>query len=92
MGDSKRAARIAAESWLTYREGYLAEMRQSYVQNRPAWTALFVRSEVTLCCYCPDPEHCHRSLLAGILGILGATVGGEWSVASRQLSLVEVPR
>lgn len=35
------------------------------------------RSRVVLVCYCTDPTRCHRSLLAGILGKLGADVRGE---------------
>jgi hypothetical protein len=66
------------EAWERYVVGYLAEMRASYRANRPAWDALLAREVVTLCCYCTDPEHCHRTLLArDILPKLGATYGGE---------------
>lgn len=45
--------------------------------NRPAWEALLARSRVVLACYCVDPTRCHRTLLAGILGKLGADVREE---------------
>mgnify|MGYP003546144974 CR=1 FL=1 len=65
-------------AWATYVPEYLDEMRRSYVDNRPQWTALLARSRVVLCCYCTDPEHCHRALLrARILPALGATDCGE---------------
>jgi len=56
---------------------YTAEMRASYRERRLTWDALLAHAEVTLVCYCNDPAHCHRTLLAGILGKLGADVRGE---------------
>lgn len=52
-------------------------MRASYRGNYPAWAWLLSQDERTLVCYCTDPNHCHRTLLAGILGKLGAEVKGE---------------
>lgn len=66
-----------AYAWPQYVADYTAEMRTSYREHRAAWDALLARDEVTLCCYCVDPQHCHRTVLAGILGKLGATVKGE---------------
>lgn len=66
-----------AYAWPRYVADYTAEMRQSYVRNRAAWDALLSRDEVTLCCFCTDLQHCHRTVLAGILGKLGAMVCGE---------------
>lgn len=63
--------------WQLYSAAYLAEMRESYRTQRAAWDALLARSKITLCCYCTDPARCHRTLLAGILAKLGATVAGE---------------
>lgn len=63
--------------WPEYVVDYTTEMRRSYREHRAAWDALLARAEVTLVCYCNDPAHCHRTLLAGILGKLGATVHGE---------------
>lgn len=60
-----------------YRRLYIAEMRASYHANRRAWDALLARERVVLCCYCTDPERCHRSALAWILGKLGARIDGE---------------
>lgn len=51
----------------------------SYRDHRAAWDALLARDEVTLVCYCTDAAHCHRTVLSGILGKLGATVCGERS-------------
>lgn len=66
-----------AEAWPGYVEAYTAEMRTSYRADRAAWDVLLARPEVTLVCYCRDPAHCHRSVLADILGKLGAVVRGE---------------
>lgn len=64
--------------WNHYVAVYTAEMRMSYRRHRAAWDALLARPVVTLCCYCTDPDHCHRTLLArDILPKLGATYGGE---------------
>lgn len=64
-------------AWPTYVRAYTAEMRTSYRERRAAWDALLAREEVTLVCYCADPAYCHRTLLAEILGKLGAHVDGE---------------
>lgn len=71
------AVQRAADAWVDYVPAYTAEMRQSYRMHRPAWDSLLARSRVVLCCYCIDPQRCHRTLLAGILGKLGADVRGE---------------
>lgn len=64
-------------AWPGYVDAYTAEMRVSYRANRPAWDALLARDEVTLVCYCRDQAHCHRTVLAEILGRRGADVRGE---------------
>lgn len=64
-------------AWLEYVADYTEEMRSSYRERRLAWEALLAHDEVTLLCYCTDPAHCHRTVLAGILGKLGADVRGE---------------
>lgn len=63
--------------WPQYVEDYRREMRAGYRLCPDDWNALLARDEVTLVCYCSDPTHCHRTLLAGFLGKLGATVRGE---------------
>jgi uncharacterized protein YeaO (DUF488 family) len=63
--------------WQDYVTRYTQEMRASYVQHREEWYELLTREEVTLCCYCTDATRCHRTVLAGILSRLGATVLGE---------------
>lgn len=74
-----RAAELDAEAWAIYVPAYTAEMRQSYRAHRVAWDGLLARSRVVLVCYCTDPARCHRTLLAGFLGKLGADVRGEMS-------------
>lgn len=70
--------RHASVAWTNYVAAYLDEMRRSYVDNRAAWNALLARDRVVLCCYCTDPEHCHRAILRGrILPALGAVDDGE---------------
>ncbi len=73
----RRAGLDELTTWPQYVLDYTAEMRISYRNRRAAWDALLARDEVTLCCYCPDAVHCHRTLLADILRQLGATVHGE---------------
>jgi uncharacterized protein YeaO (DUF488 family) len=64
-------------AWEQYVERYTAEMRASYGLHRLEWADMLTRHEVTLVCYCVDPARCHRTVLAGILGKLGADVRGE---------------
>lgn len=71
-------------SWDGYVQQYTQQMRASYRERRNAWDALLSRDVVTLVCFCVDPQLCHRTLLAGFLGRLGANVAGE--------RLVEVKR
>lgn len=63
--------------WAAYVAAYTVEMRASYRTHRPAWNALLARGEVTLVCYCTNPDRCHRRVLAGILVKLGAGYVGE---------------
>jgi hypothetical protein len=74
---TRAAEAIEIGAWALYVEAYRGEMRESYRTHRPAWDALLARSEVTLVCYCTDAARCHRTLLAGILAKLGATIAGE---------------
>jgi hypothetical protein len=75
LGKAKRGEIAFA----AYAPLYLAEMRKSYREHRAAWDALLARPRVVLACYEVDPRECHRSLLATILGNLGADVRGERS-------------
>lgn len=53
-------------------------MRNSYRGNFPAWAWLLDQREVTLLCYCTDPQRCHRTVFADILRTgFGADVRGE---------------
>lgn len=61
-----------------FRSWYLQAMRQSYRRQQARWMVLLSRSRVVLLCTCPPgTAHCHRYLLADILGKLGAHLGGE---------------
>lgn len=70
-------AEDTAAGWAWYEPRYMAEMRTSYATNPADWATLLRRSRVVLVCYCTDSARCHRTLLAGILGKLGADVRGE---------------
>ncbi len=70
-------AMSVAYAWPRYVRDYTAEMRTSYRLNRAVWDVLLARESATLLCYCTDAAHCHRTVLAGILGKMGATVRGE---------------
>lgn len=65
-------------AWRLYERAFHAEMRESYRRQRIAWDRLLARTSVTLLCFCTDPAHCHRTLLArDILPKLGAVFAGE---------------
>ena len=78
---------VEAAAWATYEPLYREEMRASYRKVRPAWDALLARRRAVLCCYCVDPAHCHRRLLAAILVTLGAEDRGE--VGASQMGLFQ---
>jgi hypothetical protein len=70
-----QAGTISVEAFRTW---YLQAMRQSYRRQRARWLLVLQRSRVVLLCTCPPgTAHCHRYLLADILGQLGARLGGE---------------
>jgi hypothetical protein len=71
------AADDERRAWTAYVPAFTAEMRESYRRHPETWRRLLTRDRVVLVCYCTDPERCHRTLLAGILGKLGADVRGE---------------
>jgi uncharacterized protein YeaO (DUF488 family) len=77
--DADQAAHhIEEEAWTAYVPAFMAEMRVSYRANRAAWGDLLSRRRVVLVCYCTDPGHCHRTVLAsGILPRFGAKYRGE---------------
>ena len=51
--------------WHTYRLDYIAEMRASFA--RTGWREIIASAELTLVCFCPDAERCHRSIAAELL-------------------------
>lgn len=61
-----------------YDTTYTEEMRVSYVRRRDAWRSLLARPRAVVCCYCTDPEACHRTIFArDILPKCGAVYRGE---------------
>lgn len=76
-GERKQAEQLIEESWQRYVVSYRAQMHESYRCRREDWERLLRQHTVVLVCYCTDTVHCHRTLLAGYLGKLGATVAGE---------------
>lgn len=75
--DARRRGEDAAARWPAYVAAYEHEMRESERRDPGAWQRLLGRESVTLLCYCTDPAHCHRSVLARMLGARGARVCGE---------------
>lgn len=77
-GADAAAAAWEQAAWERYVPAFVAEMRASYRDLRPAWERLLDRRTVTLLCYCDAAAHCHRTLLArAILPKLGAVYVGE---------------
>ena len=68
---------LTEADWAAYVREYETEMRRSYRTWAADWKAVLGWQRVVLVCFCPDAERCHRTVLAGILGRCGATVGGE---------------
>lgn len=60
-----------------YQDKYRLQMRDSYKRQRTYWNVVLEAKEIVLVCGCQDPSECHRSVLARILGKLGATIEGE---------------
>jgi len=60
-----------------YASVYRAMMHKSQQENRDQWDELLHMDRVTLCCFCPPGEFCHRVLLAALLAELGAVYCGE---------------
>lgn len=78
----RRRAGEEEAHWEDYVAAYTAEMRVSYKRHRRVWDELLSRPRVVLMCFCKDPNRCHRSICAGLLGKLGATIRGERGQAS----------
>lgn len=52
-------------AWQTYRLDYIDEMRSSYA--RTGWREILASAELTLVCFCPNAERCHRSVAAELV-------------------------
>ena len=82
-----RAGKSGEIDWQTYVEDYTAEMRWCWERGADVvdqrhrnevldrWHELLHRETVTLCCYCADPQRCHRTVLAGLLVKAGEHLG-----------------
>lgn len=81
LGATERARDMRDRTWAAYEIAYRAEMLDSYRRSRAQWLHLLGKRRVVLCCYCTDAARCHRTLLAGYLGKLGAEVCGELTEA-----------
>jgi uncharacterized protein YeaO (DUF488 family) len=60
-----------------YTRRYIAMMAESVKHNHQIWLDILNRQEVTLVCFCPAYNFCHRYILAEILQSMGATYCGE---------------
>lgn len=88
MGNEARSVRGAADriedaAWAVYVLAYRAEMQESYRARRDVWAHMLAAPRRVLVCYCTDAARCHRTLLAGYLGKLGADVRGELPVVNK---------
>lgn len=71
MVNMVKNSRYGDLTWNIYTEKYKALMRESYKNNLKIWDKLFYKEELTLACYCPAKEPCHRHLLSDFLVKLG---------------------
>ena len=52
-----------------YEVAYLAELRARRLRMEADWRELLGRRVITLVCFCPNPEFCHRRLAATELAV-----------------------
>jgi len=65
-------------SWRRFRRAYLAEMRTPAARHElDLIAALSHHADLSVGCYCADPDRCHRSLLRDLLAERGATLVDE---------------
>jgi hypothetical protein len=81
LAERARAEGIEDDAWTTYAAGFRAEMLTSWRCRRRAWMWALGLPELHLACTCSTERalrgRCHRVLVAGMLGSLGAVVRGE---------------
>jgi hypothetical protein len=63
------------DHWDVYRMRYIYQMRRCYAEHHDHWIELLQRRGVVLCCYCSDPQRCHRTVLAELLVKTGERLG-----------------
>lgn len=74
---AQTARAVTEQAWGRYVPAFTDEMRASCRAGPLLWGWLLTRPRVTLACKCPNPERCHRGIVAGLLSKFGATVRGE---------------
>lgn len=73
--DMLNAYKAGTISWDTYREQYLALLRQRYAENPALFNSLLRRDSITLGCYCHDNKPCHRLIAVYVLSKLASANG-----------------
>jgi uncharacterized protein YeaO (DUF488 family) len=69
-----QAAKTDAQ-WAAFAKKYRAEMKAPDAARTIAMLALLSQhADFAVGCYCPDPAHCHRSVLRALLEENGAKV------------------
>lgn len=64
MVNGYKGGKLSEES---YRQQYLAMMRQTYQQQWWAWEWVLLQPRVALACYCHQEDFCHRFVLVELL-------------------------
>ena|SRR5688500_10134035 len=68
-GGRVTARGLAGISWEEYERRFREEMQGAEAQTALGeWRASAQKGPVTLLCHCEDAEHCHRSIVAELLG------------------------
>jgi hypothetical protein len=82
-----QAEGIEVNAWNAYTTGFRAEMAESWISRRRRWRWALGLAELHLACTCSRERAirglCHRVLVAGMLGALGAAVKGEMPESAR---------
>ena len=65
-----------ARAWRDFKRRFLAELKAPQAKrDLELIAALSHHTNIAVGCYCENPNHCHRSLLAEQLAKLGANLG-----------------
>jgi uncharacterized protein YeaO (DUF488 family) len=58
-----------------YDQRYYQLLRDRYAKNKQVFIDLVHRESVVFCCYCSEPNHCHRRLAMDILNKIAQAHG-----------------